>query len=95
MLSSSKHRAKKFGLLFSITKKDIIIPKSCPVFSIQLHVHTGKKQDDSPSLDKIDPSKGYVPNNICVISNKANRLKNKMTLEEIKALARYVEERIQ
>jgi len=79
------------GTPFSINKKDIRIPKRCPVFRIELKINTGKFRDDSPSLDKIEPSKGYVPGNVKVISNKANRLKNKMSLKELRALVRYVE----
>ena len=41
---------------------------------------------DSPSLDKIIPSLGYVKDNIWVISYRANTIKNNCTFEEIEKL---------
>jgi hypothetical protein len=38
---------------------------------------------DSPSLDRIDPSKGYVKGNVRVISARANLLKNDATVGEL------------
>lgn len=40
--------------------------------------------EDSPSIDKVIPELGYVRGNVWVISNKANRIKNNATLEELK-----------
>lgn len=37
----------------------------------------------SPSLDRIDSSKGYVKGNVRVISARANMLKNNATVEEL------------
>ena len=36
----------------------------------------GGRSDRSPSLDKIEPALGYVPDNVRVISDRANRLKS-------------------
>ena len=45
---------------------------------------------ESPSLDRIDNSKGYIKGNVAVISNKANKYKSDMTIENIEKLASYV-----
>ena len=34
-------------------------------------------QGDSPSLDRLDPSKGYIRGNLAWISERANTKKNK------------------
>jgi len=47
--------------------------------------------ENSPSLDRIDNSKGYVPGNIAVISMRANMIKNNATLAELKAIVAYME----
>ena len=47
--------------------------------------------ENSPSLDRIDNSKGYVPGNIAVISMRANMIKNNASLVELKAIVAYIE----
>lgn len=71
--TSAKHRAKRKGVTFSITVEDIVIPTHCPILGIELSF--GGSQENSPSLDKINNSLGYVPGNVQVISYRANRIK--------------------
>lgn len=93
MLASAKKRAKERGLQFGLTHEDIIVPDVCPVFGITLEINRGASGDTSPSIDRIIPERGYVKGNVCVISNKANRLKSNMSLEEIEKLADYVRQK--
>jgi|688.fasta_scaffold192409_5 hypothetical protein len=88
MWSRAKYRAKQKGLDFTIEQKDIIIPDKCPLLGIPLECHRGKgsQQGNSPSLDRIDPTKGYIKGNVWVISNRANTLKNDATLQELELL---------
>ena len=44
--------------------------------------------DNSPNLDRIFPKKGYVPGNVRVISQRANRIKSDATVEEMRAVLR-------
>jgi len=83
MWSRAKYRAKQKGLEFNITKEDIIIPDTCPLLGTPM---------ESPSLDRIDSSKGYIKGNVWVISNRANTLKNDATLSELKLLVEKLEE---
>jgi hypothetical protein len=41
---------------------------------------------------RIDYSKGYTYDNCQVISNKANRIKNDATLEDLELLVNYLKE---
>jgi hypothetical protein len=50
----------------------------------------GYQSDGSPSLDRIDPKKGYVKGNVAVISYKANRIKQDATPEELEAVASWL-----
>lgn len=88
LVVSAKKRAAKNGLPFSLSIKDILIPDLCPLLGIPLIVGTGRVNANSPTLDRIDNSKGYVPENVWVISYKANTIKSNATIAEIEMLAR-------
>jgi len=76
---------------FNIEVSDIIIPDICPVLGLFISKEAKGRQDNSPSLDRIDNSKGYVKGNICVISWKANNIKNVGTAEEHRKIAEYID----
>lgn len=92
MLATAKWRSKKLGHDFNLTKEDIVIPKVCPLLGIPINAVNGKRSDHSPSLDKIDPDKGYTVGNVWVISDKANRMKQNMTVELLRKFADIIEE---
>lgn len=86
LLQNARNRAKEKGLAFSITRNDIIIPDLCPLLNIPLERGSGKPSYNSPSLDRIDSTRGYTTDNIWVISYKANTIKNNSTIEEFEML---------
>ena len=89
MFHNAKHRAKKKGIPFTISMDDIFIPELCPLLEIPILLMTGdKRSPNNPSLDRIksDPTIGYVPSNIQVISARANWLKADASLEELELL---------
>lgn len=94
MLCRARQRAEKYGLDFNLEKDDIEIPEFCPL--LEIPIYPGKKGDyhNSPSLDRIDNSKGYIKGNIRVISMLANSMKNAATKEQlfkfIKNLPQYL-----
>lgn len=82
---SAKDSSRKKGREFSIDVEDIIIPTHCPILGHKLDI-TEKRSHDSPSIDRVDSSKGYIKDNIQIISWRANMLKSNMTLEECEKL---------
>ena len=90
-LTQAKARARKRGYSSDLTIDDVGIPERCPVFGIPLDVAAETNADNLPSIDRKDPSKGYVKGNVWVISWRANRLKNNATLEELKMLVAALE----
>jgi hypothetical protein len=85
LLARARERAKHKGWEFSITKEDIIIPEKCPLLGITI-IPRAKDRLHSPSLDRIDSSRGYTPDNIQVVSSRANTLKNDATVTELETL---------
>lgn len=90
MLSSAKTRAKRDNLFFNITLDDILIPEECPILKIRIEKIGNKITANSPSLDRIDPRRGYVKGNVQVISFKANTMKSDATLDDLKCFADWV-----
>ena len=86
LVERAKQRARRKNLPYGLRRQDLVIPTHCPVLGIPL-VIGAKRSDASPSLDRIDPRKGYVPGNVRVISDRANRLKGDRSLSEIQALS--------
>lgn len=88
VLNAARHRAAAAGLEFTITKADVVVPERCPVFGTLLCV--GANSNDSPSLDRVDNTKGYIPSNVRVISKRANRMKGDASLEDLQKLIQYI-----
>ena len=80
----------KKGEVSDLKESDIVIPKLCPVFKIPLFRVGGKRTDNSPSIDRIDNTKGYTKDNVWIISWRANRLKNDGTATEFRQLAKAI-----
>jgi hypothetical protein len=45
-------------------------------------------------VDRLDNDKGYTPDNIRVISMRANDIKSNATLDELEAVVAYVKENL-
>ena len=80
LFNRARKRAQRKAIPFEITRKDVNLPEYCPVLGIKLDWTNGRSAN-SPSLDRIIPSSGYVPGNVRVISDRANRLKGDKSLE--------------
>ena len=90
MVAAAKIRAKRKNLEFDISEKDLTLPTICPVLGIPLHVSmNGNACDNSPTLDRIDNSKGYTKDNTVIVSFKANTIKNTATTEELEKVLQY------
>lgn len=90
MVRGARYRARIKGLPFNIDKSDVVIPDVCPVLGIPLFTSHGKHTDNSPSLDRVVPSLGYVKGNVVVISNLANTIKTNATWDQIALVALWL-----
>lgn len=89
---TAKWRARKTGMAFDIEIEDLVVPETCPVFGIPLipTYGKGKRNNGTPSLDRLDNTKGYTKDNCRIISFKANQYKGDMTVAEVEALLKYM-----
>jgi hypothetical protein len=93
----AKKRAKQRGLEFNITIEDIVVPEVCPILGIPLGFTLGEKihkhahTDNTPSIDRVDPTKGYIKGNIAIMSARANIIKNEGTAEEHCKIAEFMD----
>ena len=93
MLQRVRGRARRKKYEFNLELIDILIPEMCPILGITIDkIVTGIPKYNSPSLDRIDNSKGYVKGNVMVISHKANAMKHNATPEELIKFAIWVME---
>lgn len=94
MIRSARLRARRQSVPFRLTEDDFKIPTHCPVLEIKLESNKGRARDTSPSLDKIIPEFGYVPENVRVISWRANRIKADGTADEHERIASFMRKRV-
>ena len=96
----AKQRAKKKNIDFNIELSDIFIPEYCPIFNIPIKLYledmsqSNSSRANTPSLDRIDSKKGYVKNNIIVISYRANIVKGQGTAMEHKKIAQWMKQKL-
>ncbi len=80
---------------FSICLDDLLpLPAVCPVLGVPINYGgTGARGfiDNSPSIDRMDSKRGYVPDNVQVICWRANRLKSDASVEELRSVLKYME----
>jgi hypothetical protein len=95
MLRGARLRSQQKNLDFDLTLEDIIIPDFCPVLGIALKSNERTSNENSPSLDRIIPDKGYVKGNVIVVSHRANMIKHNATPEEIIAVGEYYKKLIE
>lgn len=92
LYQQAKHRAKAKNILFNIDLSDVVIPKICPILGLPLKTTVDGDRDLSPSIDRIDNTKGYIKSNIQVISCKANSMKHTATESELISFSNWVKE---
>jgi hypothetical protein len=94
-LSDIRKRSPQRDVVCELTYEDIypLMVTHCPVLGIELQ-YGGKRCDATASIDRVIPSLGYVPGNVVVISDRANRIKNDATLAELEALVAWMNYRM-
>lgn len=83
-----KSSAKRRGIEFNLHPEDFEIVENCPIFGEVLSYKNFFGKSDSNSdffatMDRKDPSKGYVPGNVWIISRLANNMKSSASPDQL------------
>jgi len=84
MTTAARHRAKKRGLPFTMTHEDVHITDACPICGGGMSPGSGPA---SPSLDRLIPSLGYIPENLWVVCYQCNARKNSSSTKDLYRIA--------
>lgn len=90
LLDRANARAKKNNLFFNLEITDIVIPEYCPILEVKLVQGVKGNYEHTPSLDRIDNTRGYIKGNVAVISNLANTMKNKASLYQLTIFSKNI-----
>lgn len=97
LLYNARRRAVAKNLPINITEEYVkelfdACNGICPILGIKMETHTGKVQDNSYTLDRVIPEKGYVKGNVAIISHRANSIKRDANLKELIQLVKWMKE---
>jgi hypothetical protein len=103
MVGHARGRAKDKNLPFdidldyvrSMVGENAELASHCPALGVPLdwsrmRNNGGKHLPNSPSIDRIDPERGYVKGNIKIISYRANQIKSDASHQELKLVTAYL-----
>jgi hypothetical protein len=85
---AARRRAKENGLACDIEEEDFVFQSHCKLLPEREFKHDGTREDkdNSLSIDRLDPGKGYIKSNVWLICSRANRIKNNATYEEFETI---------
>ncbi len=93
---TSKYRAKKNGIKYDLDRdwfEQKLIIGRCEVSGVKFDMKQteGRYHNPrSPSIDKINPKKGYVKSNCQVVLHAVNQAKGVMTMKEFKEMTKLI-----
>lgn len=98
-VGGARARARERELPFDLTNDYIyeLAPTHCPALGCELlyfNPRTGKKHanlNQSATIDRINPTKGYVVGNVAVISHRANAVKSDATSDDLRKIADWID----
>lgn len=91
---TKKSECKRKGIEYNLTPEylESIWTGVCPIFNVPIEIAShGRGSHHSAHLDRLDPNKGYVIGNVSWISGRSNRIKYNATVEELRAVADWME----
>ena len=94
---ASKRRARIKNLPFNLTSNylESIFPKNfrCPILNYKMRVSNKSLGRLSPTLDRINPRKGYIKGNVEFVTNIANLMMTSANGKDIKKFVKWATKR--
>lgn len=92
LFKALQSRCVKLGWVYDIEAEDLLpLPKTCPYLGLELDYRVGNGRSlNSPSVDRIDNTKGYIKGNIEIVSSMANTMKSCASKEQLQQFAQSV-----
>jgi hypothetical protein len=86
--TNARRRAKLRNCEVDITKEWLLenIPERCPLLGLEFVFLQRTITDNTPTVDRKDPKKGYTMDNCWIISAKANRMKSNASTRDMELL---------
>lgn len=93
MLVTSRRASKKRGLEHTITIDDLSMGDNCPCCGVVYETERRSRslRRTSPSLDRFDNTKGYIPGNVNIICWRCNWVKGNATSDELRDVADWID----
>ncbi|MCR4308178.1 MAG: hypothetical protein NUV80_06490 [Candidatus Berkelbacteria bacterium] len=88
---AKRKNAKRDGIEWLIEFGELDWPSRCPILNLELDYFAEYRKEESVSFDRIDSSKGYIKDNVQIISWRANRIKNDGTASEHRKIADFLD----
>jgi hypothetical protein len=82
--------AQNLGLPFTIKRDHIPLPAKCPVFGDTLELSRPKRHPRTPVAIMVDPSLGFVPGNVRIVSYRAAEIRGEVTPADLRAVAEFL-----
>lgn len=87
----AKEESKKENKIFEITPEDVKIPKTCPYFGIELTMNFSDFESANYcTIDLLDEYRGYVKENIQVVSKLSKTIKNQIPTDYLINFAKNI-----
>lgn len=91
LIFSTRQTSKRRGLEHTITELDLLLPELCPYTGIKIDYSAGKgKTMSNPSIDRVNPLRGYVAGNVEVVSSLGNTMKNNASIKILQHFAKEI-----
>ncbi len=93
-VNNARARAKRRGLPFDLDRARLpLCPDSCPCCGVQMRIgDEAGGRATAPSLDCIDPARGYTLENVMWLCHRCNTRKGEWTPGEMYAMADWLYE---